>query len=200
MPFYSDLEHLDISLLRGAAVSLLDNITLPSLSQLRVHYNGSARFSLSAIRLFVLRSSCNLQRLCIENRHLHDEDLIPCLESVPSLSHLRLVVFGESAGLSKNFVMLLHPSADSGPSLLPKLTQFRYEGPVECDSHSLVEMLSERWCPQPSKNRNTGPLAIAILSVAEIISRARYELTDDVECKMRWLANAGMDLSIRSLL
>jgi hypothetical protein len=196
--FYSDLEHLDISLIRGAAASLLDSITLPSLSQLRVHYSGAARPNLSAIQLFVLRSSCNLQRLCIENRHLHDEDLIPCLESVPSLSHLRLVVFGESAGLSKNFVMMMRPSADSRPPLLPKLIRFRYEGPVECDSHSLVDMLSERWCPQLSKNRNAIP--IATLSVAEIISRARYELTDDVKCKMRWLTNAGMDLSIRSLL
>jgi hypothetical protein len=101
--FYSELEHLDITLIRGAAVSLFDNITLPSLSQLRVHYSGAAGFNLSAIRSLVLRSSCNLQRLCIEKRHIHDEDLIPCLESVPSLSHLRLVVLGESAGLSKKF-------------------------------------------------------------------------------------------------
>jgi hypothetical protein len=45
-----------------------------------------------------------VERLYIEKQHIHDEDVIPCLEpeSVPSLSHLRLVVLGdsESAGLS----------------------------------------------------------------------------------------------------
>jgi F-box-like len=198
--FYSELEHLDITLIRGAAVSLFDNITLPSLSQLRVHYSGAAGFNLSTICSLVLRSSCNLQRLCIEKWHIHDEDLIPCLESVPSLSHLRLVVLGESesAGLSKNFVLMMHPSRDSGPPLLPKLTSFHYEGPVECDSHSLVDMLSERWCAQSAKNRNAIP--IATLNTAKIVSHARYELTDDVECKMRWLRKGGMDLSIRSVL
>ena len=196
--FYSELEHLDITLIRGAAISLLDSIMLPSLSQLRVHYSGAARFTLSAIHSLVLRSSCSLQRLCIEKRHLHDKDLIPCLESVPSLSHLHLVVVGESGGLSKNFVSMMHPSRISGPPLLPKLTWFHYEGPVECDSHSLVDMLSERWCPQPVKNGNAIP--IATLDTAEIVSHMRYELADDVECKMRWLTKAGMDLSIRSLL
>ena len=197
--FYSELEHLDITLIRGAAVSFFDSITLPSLSQLRVHYSGVAEFNLSAIRSLVLRSSCNLQRLCIEKRHFHDEDLIPCLESVPSLSHLRLVVLGESAGLSKNFVLMMHPSRDSGPTLLPKLTWFHYEGPVECDSHSLVEMLSERWCPQqPAKNREA--ILITTLNAVKIVPHARYELTDDVVCNIKWLTKAGMDLSICSLL
>ncbi|KIM44059.1 hypothetical protein M413DRAFT_443120 [Hebeloma cylindrosporum] len=196
--FYSELEHLDITLIKGAAVSLLDSITLPSLNQLRVHYTGAAGFTLSSIHSLVLRSSCNLQRLCIEKQHLRDEDLIPCLESVPSLCYLRLIVVGESAGLSKNFVSVMHPSRDPGPPLLPKLTWFHYEGSVECDSHSLVDMLSERWRPQQAKNDNAVP--IAILNTAEIVSRARYELPDEVECKMRSLTKAGMALSIRSLL
>ena len=34
----------------------------------------------STILLYVLCLSCNLQRLCVESSHLHDEDLIPCLE------------------------------------------------------------------------------------------------------------------------
>ena len=79
----------------------------------------------SSTYLTFVHSSCNLQRLCIEKQHIYVEDLIPCLclQSVPSLSHLRLVVLGESAGLSKNFIMM-HPSRDFGPSLLPKLAWF----------------------------------------------------------------------------
>ena len=119
--FYSELEHLDITLIRGAAISLLDSITLPFLTHLRVHYSGIAGFTVSAIHSLVLRSSCNLQRLYIEKQRLDDQDLLPCLESVPSLSHLRLVVVGDSGGLSKRFVSMLHPSRNSGPPLLPKL-------------------------------------------------------------------------------
>ena len=98
---YSELEHFDITPI-WAAVSLFDNKTLPSLSQLRVHYSGAVGLNLSVIRSLVLRSSRNLQRLCIEERHIYHEDLIPCLESVPSLSHLRLVILGGSAGLSSS--------------------------------------------------------------------------------------------------
>jgi len=196
--FYSELEHLDITLIKGTAISLLDSITLPSLIHLHIHYSGAAGLTVSAIHSLILRSSCNLQRLFIERQQLHDEDLIPCLESVPSLSHLSLVVAGESTGLSKNLVSMMHPSRDPGPPLLPKLTWFHYEGPMDCDSPSLVDMLSERWCSQPAKNGNAIP--IATLNTAEIVSHARYELTDDVEFKMKWLAKAGMALSIRSLL
>jgi hypothetical protein len=80
----------------------------------------------SAIRSLAPRSSCNLQCLCVEKRHINDEDLIPCT----FLSHLYLVVLGESAVLSKFFVLMVHPSRD--PLLvLPNLTWFHYKGLVE---------------------------------------------------------------------
>ena len=150
----------------GAAVSPFDNINLPSLSQLRVHlnYSGAAGFNLSVIRSLILRSSRNLQRLCIEERHIYHEDLIPCLESVPSLSHLRLVVLGEStAGLSKHFVLMMHPldSCDSGPPLLPKLAWF----------HRVTANHLWTCC-----RRDGYP--IATLNAAKIVHHARYYLTD----------------------
>ena len=68
----------------GDAVSPFDSITLPSLSQLRVHYCVAVGLYLSVIRSLVLRSSRNLHRLCIEKRRIYLLwDLIPCLESVP---------------------------------------------------------------------------------------------------------------------
>ena len=79
---------------------------------------------------------------------------------------------------------------------IPKLIWFHYE---EYDSHLLVDTLSERWCSQqPAKNRNAIP--ITTLNAVKIVSHTRYELKDDVECKMRWFTKAGMDLNIRSLL
>ena len=130
------------NLQRGRCITFW-HLTLPP-SQLRVHYSGAWVLQGSTCSL-ILRSSCNLQRLCIEKQHIYDEDLIPCLESVPSaLSHLLLVVLG----VSKIFVLMMHSSHDSEPLLLPKLTWFHYEGSVDCDSHSLVDMLSERWSPQ----------------------------------------------------
>ena len=44
-----------------------------------------------------------------------------------------------ASGLLKIFVV--HPSRLTlGPPLLPKLTCFRYEDPIECVSHSLVDI------------------------------------------------------------
>jgi hypothetical protein len=122
--------------------------------------------------------------------------MLRILSRVPSLSHLRLVVLGESAGLSKNFVLMMHPSCDSGPPLLPKLTWFHYEGPIESCGHVVGEMVSTTsQKPQGYPNHDCYP---------QLVSHARYdsesELTDDVECKMRWLTKAGMDQSIRSFL
>ena len=117
--FYLELEHLKTTLIRWAG---FDGKMLPSLRQLRVHYNGAAGFNLSAIHSLTLRSSCN-QRLCIEKRLIHDEDLIRCLVSVPvpPLSHLLLVILGESTRLSKNFVLMNDDASlsDSGPPLFP---------------------------------------------------------------------------------
>ena len=75
--FYSEPEQLDITLTRGAAVSLFDSITLPSLRQLHVHYSGAAGF-ISAIRSLVLCSSCNL--------HLDSYPVSPlCTFPLPSM-------------------------------------------------------------------------------------------------------------------
>ena len=104
--------------------------------------------------------------------------LIPCLHSVPSLSHLCLVVLGKSAGLSKIFILMMHPSRDSGPPFLPKLNWFHYEGSIKCDSHSLqvVDMLSEML---PTYNQpKTATLSNRHLNAAKIVTHARYELTD----------------------
>ena len=122
--------------------------------------------------------------------------LIPCLHSVPSLSHLCLVVLGKSAGLSKIFILMMHPSRDSGPPFLPKLNWFHYEGSIKCDSHSLqvVDMLSEML---PTYNQpKTATLSNRHLNATKIVTHARYELTDHVVCKMRRLMKVGKDLSI----
>ena len=63
------------------------------------------------------------------------------LRSTPDASGSRRM-----GGIVEFFVLMMHPSCHSGPPLLPKPTWFHYEVSVECDSHSLVDMLSERWC------------------------------------------------------
>ncbi|KAF8966047.1 hypothetical protein BDZ97DRAFT_1917754 [Flammula alnicola] len=146
---YSELESLDVMLIKGAAISLLDSVTLPSLRELRIHYSGPGGFLLSAISSLVLRSACNLHRLCIEKQNFNDDDLIPCLETVPSLSHLRLTVLGDglhpSTALTNKLVSMMNLAHNSGQPLLPNLESFEYRGRIMCDSTSLVDMLSKRW-------------------------------------------------------
>ena len=185
--FYSEPEHIDITLIRGVAVSLFDSITLPSLSQLRVHYSGAAGFNQSVIRSLVLRSSRILQRLCIKKRHIYDEDPIPCLESVPSLSHLRLVVLGESAGLSKNFVFMMHPSRDSGPPLLPKLAWF----------HRVTA--THLWTSCQKDAAHNQPKTETLSQSPPSTQLKSFIMRDTISRTTR-LTKVGMDLSIRSLL
>ena len=118
----------------GAAVSPFDSITLPSLSQLRIHYSGAVGLNLSAIRSLVLRSSRNLQRLCIEKRHIYDEDLIPCLESVPIYAWWLSANRRDCRKISSWWCI---PLVTLGPFYFPNSLV------PECDSHSLVDMLSE---------------------------------------------------------
>ena len=96
--FYLELDHLDVTLISGAAVSIFDSITLPSLSQPRVHYKWFN--NLSAI---VLRSACTCS-VCASRSG------ISTMRILLRASSLCGVILGESAGLSRNLVLMMHPS------------------------------------------------------------------------------------------
>ncbi|KAF8896876.1 hypothetical protein CPB84DRAFT_1848057 [Gymnopilus junonius] len=195
-PLHCELEYLDVTLIKGAAITLLDNITLPSLRDLRIHYSGPNGFLLSAISSLVVRSSCNLQRLHIRKQHFLDDDLIPCLEAIPSLSDLHLAAISDtSIGLTQRLVEVLHPSYQSGHPLLPNLRSFEFHGPVSADLQSVGAMLSARWHEKRidlTSEPNTSP--IAQLAKVQIIFPMQGDLTDEFLEEVSRLSGEGMVL------
>ena len=193
------LKHLHVGLKDSeTSMSLLDSITLPSLSELRIQYNGSKRLLLSSITSLVLRSACNLERFTMGIRFDY-ADLVPCLEAIPSLTFLHLeMLIGPDRGLTK-LVASLDPLSNSSRLLLPNLKYFKYRGPVLCDCRTIVDMLVHRWHlsddVETSRNIST---RVSKLQQAEILSTFAYHVTTDVQEELRNLSEEGMVVRIES--
>ncbi|KAH9475192.1 hypothetical protein JR316_0012303 [Psilocybe cubensis] len=204
-PLQSHLESLDVTLIKPGAVSLLESVTLPFLRKLRIHCVGRpGSFILPALASLVLRSSCALQLLQIEKQEFHEDDLISCLDAIPSLSHLRLITLGDgvnpSTGLTCKLVTMLHPLYQAGRPLLPNLSDLYYHGPLHCDEGSLMAVISSRWRSrgrEPFIPESQQPDDIAQLSTVNIITPNLFPVSTDVQCEMKRLSREGMHLDIR---
>lgn len=194
---YSDLECLKIFLVKSAAISLLDSLTLPNLRELYIHNNSVGDFLYSAVCSLISRSSCHLQRLSIENKTgIKEDELIICLEQIPSLTHLRLVFRSvhrpPSTGLSDKLISQFQPTYELERPLLPKLVSFEFQGPVPCDTRLLVDTLSERW-------RCGGKSSMSRLKTAKIMAANPYKISDDIRADLNELASEGMQVQVCSV-
>lgn len=199
---YSELELLDLSLIKNAAIKLLDNLTLPNLRVLRVRNSSSGCGNLlyDAVSSLNQRSSCHLEGLSLEHIDgVKDDVIIACLESIPSLNYLHLSFQchnpGPSSGLSETFISRLRPS-QQGSYLLPNLTSLKYRGTVGCDSRLLVDMLSERW---RHVSHVEGGHSEPRLTRVQFIATGdfKYEIPYDVQADIDLLVSEGMQLRIR---
>jgi hypothetical protein len=195
----SDLESLDVTLMKGGAISLLDSLMLPSLRDLRVHYSGVGGFLLSAVSALVLRSGCHLQRLCIEKHNFRDEDLISCLDAMPSLAHLSLNLLGHDGhsftGLTDRFVAALDPARRPGHVLVPRLRALEFRGRILCDAHALLDVLANRW---RSAGTDGCERPIASLAAVEIWHSNEWEMLGEVQTEIARLRAEGMVLNIQA--
>ena len=94
--------------------SLISKTIMPHLQLKHLHVGlKDSETSISSITSLVLRSACNLERFTIGIRFDY-ADLIPCLESIPSLTFLHLeMLIGPDGGLTRHFVALLDPLSNS---------------------------------------------------------------------------------------
>ena len=188
---YSDLERLDVFFLKRAAISLLDNLTLPNLCELNIVNSGSGDVLYSAVCALISRSSCHLQRLSINHQDgFKDDDLIACLEKIPPVTHLRLV--SESArfsGLSDKLITRFRSSHEGEHPFLPKLVSFEYWGSVSCDIRLLVDVLTERW-RAPQYPDTPG------LKTAKITAGGYLDISDDIQADLRNLVLEGMQVEV----
>ena len=196
---HDQLKHLQVGLKdSGTSMSLFDGITLPSLSDLRIQYNGSKRLFLSSVTSLVLRSACNLERLTI-GIQFNYADLIPCLEAIPSLTFLHLEMLkGPDMGLTGHFVALLDPLSNSSRLLLPNLEYFEYKGQVLCDCRAIVDMLAHRWHLSDVETSRNISTRVSKLQLAEIHSTVPYHVTTDVQVELKNLFEEGMLVRIES--
>jgi len=199
---HTQLKHLDVILIKAASMSLFDSITLPSLSHLRIHYNGPEKLLLSPIKSLVLRSACNLECLTVQKYQFEDADLISCLEAILSLTYLRLEMLGfanADMGLTRHFVTSLDPPSNSSRYLLPNLKCFEYKGRVLCDCRTIVDVLARRWhLYDGGTSQNIS--GVSQLKLAEILSTFRYHVTPDVQDELSKLSEEGMLVRIESLV
>ena len=196
---HTELQHLDVILIKACSTLLFDSITLPSLSHLSIHYNGPENLTLSSISSLILRSSCKLERLTIEKYHFEDADLIPCLETMPSLTHLHLEMVGITnpmMGLTRLFVTSLDPLSNSKTPLLPNLKYFEYKGRVLCDYRTIVDMLAHRWRLYDS---GTSQSRVSQLKLAEVLSTVPYHVAAGMQEELSRLSEEGMVVRIESL-
>jgi hypothetical protein len=183
--------------LKRAAISLLDNLTLPNLCELNIVNSGSGDFLYSAVCALISRSSCHLQRLSIDHRDgIKDDDLIACLEKIPTVTHLRLVSESahspSSTGLSDRLITRFRSSHEGEPPFLPNLVSFEYWGSVSCDGRLLVDVLSERW-RAPQYPDTPG------LKTAKIIAEDYLDISDDIQADLRNLMLEGMQVEVCSI-
>lgn len=199
---YSGLESLDLSLIKGSAISLLDSVTLPSLRELRVNYSGVGGLLMSATRSLVLRSGCDLRWLCIEKHNFHTDDLISCLKMIPSLTHLRLFSSGDathtSMGLTESLVSMLDRSRHASP-LLPNLTSLEYRGRVFCGLPAILALAESRHCFVAEHASGEEARALPRLCMLEITSTAHYDVPREAQETIARLRAAGMAISVCSI-
>ena len=183
---------------------LFDSISLPSLSNLRIACKGTKRL-LSSITSLVIRSSCNLEQLTIECS-FDGADLIPCLEVIPSLTHLDLTYLdlglkGLDMGWARHFMASLNPLSNSNRLLLPDLQYFKYKGPVLCDCHTIIDMLVRRWHLSDDEGTSQS-IRVSKLRLVRIHSTVPYHLPADVQEYGENLINLrkeGMPTTVNSL-
>ena len=201
---HAQLKYLDVVLQDSRrSMSLFDSITLPSLTNLRIQSYGSKGLRLSSLTSLVLRSACNLERFTIGISFI-PADLIPCLETIPSLTFLHLDLEMPSIpspyiGLTRHFVESLDPLNNSSGLLLPNLKHFKFKGQVLCDYQTIVDMLAHRWhLSDDGESSHSG--RVSKLKLVEILSIAPYHVPSDMQEKIRNLLEEGIVISIESLV
>jgi hypothetical protein len=196
------LETLEVTFIKGAATSsLLDAVSLPSLKNLGLHYLGTENVPLLPVISLVSRSSasCSLHKLSLTRTVFAEEDLVRCLEVLPSLVELCLCVrelvhpifgvgynLGAREGLLERFVCELFRCQDICQLILPQLHKFMYEGFVTCPIPVLLSMLQWRW-------RKLGSVRLKHVT---IYTGRTWTMTEEEETSLDELRGEGMQICL----
>lgn len=194
------LATLDLMLVKGSGTSLLDAVSLPALKELGLHYGGTENVPLRPVISLVSRSACQLRVLTLSRTIFSEEDLVRCLEAIPTLQELFVCVrevthvtlgHANGGGLSDEFMArMLGPREGDGRCLfLPKLKVLSYEGPMTCSMNGLLDALEGRW-------RYFEQMGVSRLGYVSFSSKTMPAMREGEAARAAGLAEEGMQIYV----
>ncbi|KAF9484568.1 hypothetical protein BDN70DRAFT_946977 [Pholiota conissans] len=132
---------------------ILNILVLPNLSSFTVSLISGASPLLTMVDFFI-QSSCALKKLHLHCRTISEDDLVACLQALPTLRELTLYceeipravfeLMNPRRPTESDHEMSVH-WRNNIPCLVPNLEVFSCSGPVSFDSGVVIEFLEERW-------------------------------------------------------
>ncbi|EAU83444.1 hypothetical protein CC1G_04700 [Coprinopsis cinerea okayama7 len=203
---HENLEVLELGFIKGsAAESFFNSVSLPSLRELALHFGHENSVAFPPTFLRALHSSAafvGLQKLSLSQGSLDDQDVIQCLELLPTLVELKIrntstssfgdSIFDAPKGLSRRLISRLYRrEGDPKEVLVPKLRYFEYEGNLVCGVGDLVNMLA--WRLEQEMGRHSG---VEKLESFVLVVPSCATLDEGQRSLIRSLAERGVDLRI----
>jgi hypothetical protein len=143
--FATRLRSLQLSVPTPRIVAtLLDNLILPTLRELSISNAALAHSGpFTHIPQFIKRSACSLLSLSLIGLQLNDDDLLQCMQVMPSLIELTI---SDSYEITKQTIRNLTPNMTLYPPLLPNLQRLEISSfGLTIDYMELHGMLRARW-------------------------------------------------------
>lgn len=179
---------------------ILDFITAPSLRVLQiidVDKSFSATSPEIPLQAFLLRSSCNLQRLRLHQLVIPDHQVISALRYLPTLTDLEIVDGwkysarpNDTAIFTTAFFEALTLSGDENPPMIPSLQRIAFEGALgAAERGALLDMVDSRW-----DKVHDG--AASQIEYVWVIWWTEDSLPDDMQARVASWNQNGLDITI----
>jgi hypothetical protein len=185
LPVVSRLQTLSITSIRYIwhdPAKFFRLVTLPALREISVVFAQGIHWPHTDFMSLVTRSSCRLEMLKLWQVSMSSEDLIDCLEAIPSLRELDIGCAGDKSAMVNDAVLhkLTHyPTSAKRFPLVPSLHSVRFQGDYPFENDVLFDMVESRWCGELPKglerlrsvranlSQNFSPQAIACIEAWE---------------------------------
>ena len=181
---------------------LLDNLNLPNLHELQLTAVGylTMFFGNTNFSSFILRSTCLLRSLSLSGFLLNDDDLLQCMQILPSLEvfqiwdSLRPDHRVADQTITNQTIRNLTPNISPNLTLLPNLRELWISSSrLIIDAFELHSMMCARWRPGDA---GFGP-GVAQLRSVTISADWRHDETEKLELLLlSELIAEGMEVSL----
>jgi hypothetical protein len=174
----------------GLITDIFNALTIPALRKLHIHADGQSLSSNSFISLMT-RSSCSLQTLTLELDANSDDELLQCLDAIPSLRELILI----GMRITDNTLRML--SCRDSSVVLPNLKVFKCGGSFD-DFSVLVGFLHYRWDNRVSTPSKEYPPTISRLQSVDLRTFSSDVPDPDVLAQLQQFVEEGTEIMLRT--